>query len=88
MELQWSEKAWEEYTNLQNSDKQKIKKINTLIKDIKRNGALIGIGSPEPLKNNLNGYFSRQINEKDRLVYKIENECLTIVQCDGHYNDK
>lgn len=59
--------------------KTKIKRINMLVKDIERNGAETGIGKPEPLKENLNGYWSRRIDEKNRLVYKIENDELQII---------
>lgn len=53
-----------------------------------RNGALVGIGNPEALKDNLQGFYSRHINDKDRLVYKISNDSLIIAQCNNHYNDK
>lgn len=65
--------------------KTKIKRINMLVKDIERNGAETGIGKPEPLKENLNGYWSRRIDEKNRLVYKIENDELQIISCRKHY---
>ena len=64
-----------------------MKKINELIKDIERNGVLNGIGKPEKLTNNLTGLYSRRINDKDRLVYKIENDFIIILQCKGHYSD-
>jgi len=64
-----------------------MKKINELIKDIERNGALNGIGKPEKLTNNLTGLYSRRINDKDRLVCKIENDFIVILQCKGHYSD-
>lgn len=56
-----------------------------LLEDIKRNG-FIGIGKPEPLKDNLIGFWSRRIDEVNRLVYKIDNEQVEIIQCKGHYN--
>ena len=59
-----------------------------LIKDIQRNGALDGIGEPEALKGNLSGEFSRRINEKDGLVYHLENGRVYIAHCKGHYDDK
>ena len=65
-----------------------LKRINQLIKDIERNGCLEGIGQPEALKNNLHGEYSRRINEKDRLVYHVENDRIYIVSCRGHYDDK
>lgn len=83
----WSDDAWDNYIKLQTINKKMVKKINDLLKDIERNGALKGIGNPEPLKGNLSGYYSRQINEKDRLIYKFIDDKLYIAQCKGHYND-
>ena len=84
----WSDDAWDDYLYWQTQDKKTIKRINQLIKDIERNGPLTGIGAPEALKGNLQGEFSRRINEKDRLVYHIENGRIYIVACRGHYDDK
>jgi len=84
----WSDEAWEDYLYWQTQDKKTLKRINALVKDIDRNGPLEGIGEPEALKGNLQGFFSRRINEKDRLVYRIENGQLHIAQCRGHYYDK
>ena len=72
----------------QTQDKKTLKRINLLIKDIERNGPLTGIGEPEALKGNLQGQFSRRINEKDRLVYHIEGDRIYIAACRGHYDDK
>ncbi len=83
----WSDEAWEDYLYWQTQDKKTLKRINALIKDIDRNGAMNGIGDPETLKGNLQGYFSRRINEKDRLIYRIENDKILIAQCRGHYYD-
>jgi len=80
--------GWAEYTELQIQDKRAIKKINQLIKDIIRNGNE-GLGHPEPLKYELESYWSREIDEKNRLIYKIyENGEILIVHCKGHYFDK
>ena len=87
MKISFSIQAWEEYLYFQSQDKKTLKKINELIKDIERNGALNGIGKPEKLTNNLNGLYSRRINGKDRLVYKLENDFIIILQCKGHHND-
>ena len=87
MKINFSIQAWEEYLYFQSQDKKTLKKINELIKDIERNGALNGIGKPEKLTNNLNGLYSRRINGKDRLVYKLENDFIVILQWKGHYND-
>ncbi|MBO5590236.1 MAG: Txe/YoeB family addiction module toxin [Acidaminococcaceae bacterium] len=85
----WSDEAWDDYLYWQAQDKKILRRINTLIKDIERNGPLTGIGDPEALKGDFQGYFSRRINAKDRLVYKIENGSrLFIAQCRGHYDDK
>ena len=65
----WADEAWEDYLYWQTQDKKTLKRINMLIKDIDRNGPMNGIGEPEALKENRQGYFSRRINEKDRLVY-------------------
>ena len=87
MKISFSIQAWEEYLYFQTQDKKTLKKINELIKDIERNGALNGISKPEKLTNNLTGLYSRGINDKDRLVYKIENDFIVILQCKGHYSD-
>ncbi|MBQ7955700.1 MAG: Txe/YoeB family addiction module toxin [Lachnospiraceae bacterium] len=87
-EIIWSEDAWADYIYWQSQDKKTLKRINLLIKDIERNGCLTGIGDPEALKGDLHGEFSRRINEKDRLVYHIQNNRIYIAQCKGHYSDK
>ena len=67
-------------------DKKTLKKINDLLKDISRNGVDKGIGKPEPLKNNYSGYWSRRIDEKNRLIYRVDEEGNVIVEsCKGHY---
>lgn len=84
----WSDDAWEDYLYWQSQDKKTLKRINPLIKDIEWNGCLEGIGKPEPLTGDLQGEFSRRIDEKNRLVYHAENGRLFIVHCRGHYDDK
>ncbi len=80
--------GWDEYTAWQTEDKRTLKKINTLIKDIYRH-PYEGIGHPEPLKSNLSGYWSRTIDEKNRLIYKVTDDGgVLIAHCNGHYNDK
>ena len=86
-DLIWSEDAWNDYLYWQTQDKKTLKRINLLIKDIAGNGVLDGIGNPEALKGDLQGEYSRRINEKDRLVYHMENGRIFIVQCRGHYDD-
>ena len=68
-------------------DKKTLKRINALLKDIDRNG-YEGIGKPEPLTGNWSGYWSRRIDEKNRLVYRIVDETIRIAQCRTHYGDK
>ena len=84
MLLTWTDFAWEQYEELQEKDKRLVKKINTLIKDIKRNGNE-GIGKPEPLQHELSGYWSRRIDDKNRLVYKVSDNQITIVACANHH---
>lgn len=87
MKLIWYDKAWDDYLYWQTQDKRTLKRINELIKDIDRNGALTGIGKPEALKDNLQGLFSRRIDEVNRLVYRIsEDGVIEIVMCRGHYS--
>lgn len=86
MRLVWSEDSWEDYLYWQKQDKKMIKKINDLIKDIDRNGVLVGIGKPEALKDNLTGLYSRRIDGEHRLIYQIsENGDIVIASCRGHY---
>lgn len=84
MKKTWTEEAWEDYLNLQD-DKKLLKKANTLLKDIER-GGYEGIGKPEPLKGNLAGYWSRRIDDYNRIVYRIDGEIIEIVQCGTHYH--
>ncbi len=84
MMLTWATSAWEDYLYWQQTDKQKLKRINTLIKDIQRQ-PFSGLGDPEPLKHNWSGYWSRRIDKEHRLVYKVTDEQLYIVQCRYHY---
>ena len=71
----------------QTQDKKTLKRINSLIKDIDRNG-YEGIGKPESLTGNWSGYWSRRIDEKNRLVYKIVDGTIRIAQCRTHYGEK
>lgn len=82
----WTDEAWNDYIYWQGQDKKTLKKINQLIKDIERNGNLDGIGKPEPLLGNLQGFYSRRINEQDRLVYVVDGEGLNIISCRYHYS--
>ena len=82
--ISFTTRAWEEYCYWQTQDKKTLKRINLLLADIQRNN-FIGIGKPEPLKENLSSYWSRRIDDVNRLVYKVNNEQIEIVQCKDHY---
>lgn len=84
MKLLFSENAWEDYLYWQRTDKKNLRRINDLIKDIKRN-KYEGVGKPEPLKHNLAGYWSRRITSEHRLVYRIEGDRLLIAQMRYYY---
>lgn len=83
----WTDLAWEDYTYWQGQDRKTLKRINQLLKDIDRNG-YDGIGKPEPLTGDLTGYWSRRIDDVNRIVYRIESGSVKIVQCGSHYRDK
>jgi toxin YoeB len=84
MELVWQTNAWEDYLYWQKTDSKILLRINELIKDCLRS-PFKGIGKPEPLKGNYSGYWSRRINDEHRLVYKVSQERLHILQCRFHY---
>ena len=86
MRTLWEDRAWEDYLYWQSQDRKTLKRITALIKDISRD-TFVGIGKPEPLKGNLNGMWSRRIDEENRIVYYEENGILYIVSCRGHYDD-
>ena len=79
--------GWQDYVYWQTEDRKTLKKIHVLIEDICRNGNE-GIGKPEPLTGDLQGEYSRRINDKDRLVYHMEDGRIYIAHCRGHYSDK
>ncbi|MGN0547600.1 MAG: Txe/YoeB family addiction module toxin [Acutalibacteraceae bacterium] len=83
--IQWDFDAWNDYLYWQQHDKQILKRINQLIKDISRS-PFEGVGKPEPLKGNLSGLWSRRIDEKHRLVYLVEENAVLIFSCKGHYD--
>lgn len=87
MHKKFSERGFEDYVYWQMQDKKTLKRINNLLKDIERNGYNC-TGKPEPLKGDLSGWWSVRIDEKNRLIFKIENEILEIYQCRNHYGDK
>jgi toxin YoeB len=86
MILGFADIGWDDYQYWQQYDKQILKRINLLITDIKRNPYdKEGLGKPEKLKENFNGYYSRRITSEHRLVYKIIDDLIIIAQCRFHY---
>jgi toxin YoeB len=82
--LAWTDEAWNDYVYWQGQDKKTLKRINRLISDTKRS-AFDGIGKPEALKENLSGFWSRRIDEANRLVYAVSDSHITIISCRYHY---
>lgn len=78
--------GWEDYLYWQTEDRKTLRKINTLLKDIEKNGNE-GIGKPEPLTGDLSGFWSRRINQKNRLIYALEMDQIIIIACRYHYDD-
>ena len=86
-DIDFTEDGWEDYLYWQGQDKKVLKKINALLRSALRT-PYEGEGKPEPLRGDMSGKWSRRINEKDRLVYSFEEDCLTVYQCRGHYDEK
>ena len=82
--LVWTAAAWSDYVYWQGQDRKTLKRINALIQDAMRN-PFEGIGKPEPLRENLSGFWSRRIDDVNRLVYAVEGNELAIVSCRYHY---
>ena len=82
----WFDEAWEDYIYWQTQDKKTLKRINMLLKDIER-GNFDGLGKPEPLKGDMSGFWSRRIDDVNRLVYRVVGDVLEIASCKGHYED-
>jgi len=82
--LSWTKESWADYVYWQGQDRKALKRINKLIEDTKRS-PFKGIGKPEPLKENLSGFWSRRIDDSNRLVYAVDNNQLTIISCRYHY---
>ncbi len=85
MIVSFHESAWEDYLYWQQADKGMLRRINALIRDIQRD-PFSGMGKPEPLKFNFSGYWSRRIDQEHRLVYKVSDGNIIIVQARGHYD--
>ncbi|WP_205620281.1 Txe/YoeB family addiction module toxin [Salinivibrio socompensis] len=82
--LCWTDDAWRDYVYWQSQDRKTLKRINTLILDVKRT-PFEGIGKPEALKENLTGFWSRRIDDTNRLVYAVDDTSITILSCRYHY---
>ena len=82
--LSWTDEAWNSYVYWQTQDKKTFKRINKLISDVKRS-PFDGIGKPEPLKENLSGFWSRRIDDTHRLVYAVDDTAITVISCRYHY---
>lgn len=82
--LTWTVAAWEDYQYWQKQDRKTLKRINNLIKECLRQ-PFTGIGKPEPLRDNLAGFWSRRIDASNRLVYAVEDDALVIIACRYHY---
>lgn len=85
--ITFTEEGWEDYLYWQNQDKKTLRRINQLLQDVGRNG-FDGIGKPEPLRGDLSGFWSRRIDETNRLVYRISGGNIEIVSCRYHYHEK
>ncbi len=83
----WTDDAWADFEYWTLQDRKTLRRILQLLRDIDRNG-YSGIGKPEPLRGELSGYWSRRIDDKNRIVYRIEDGILKIVQCGSHYRDQ
>jgi toxin YoeB len=82
--LAWTNDAWADYVYWQGQDKKTLKRINKLITDTKRS-PFEGIGKPEPLKENLSGFWSRRVDESNRLVYAVNDSHIAVISCRYHY---
>lgn len=86
MYKKWNDIAWEQYIYWQNTDRKTLSRINQLIRDTERD-PFRGIGKPEPLKGSLSGLWSRRIDDKNRLIYRVKGDTLEILLCGSHYDE-
>ena len=82
----WFDEAWEDYLYWQTQDRKTLRRVNMLLRDVERSG-FVGIGKPEPLRGELSGFWSRRIDDTNRLVYRIRGDVLEILSCKGHYDE-
>lgn len=83
--LAWTDNGWEDYLYWQQQDKKTLKRVNRLIEDMMIGDPFTGIGKPEPLRGNLSGFWSRRIDDANRLVYAVKDDKVVILQCRYHY---
>lgn len=84
MKIAWTESAWNDYLYWQSLDKKTLKRINKLIKDTQRS-PLEGLGNPEMLKHDLQGFYSRRIDGQNRFVYSLKDDTIIIIACRYNY---
>ncbi|WP_345798025.1 Txe/YoeB family addiction module toxin [Castellaniella sp. MT123] len=82
--LCWTDAAWDDYVYWQDQDRKTLKRINKLIDNVRRT-PFDGIGKPEALKENLSGFWSRRIDDTNRLVYAVDDTAITVISCRYHY---
>ena len=82
----WHDQAWQDYLYWQQESRSMLERINMLIRDIERS-PFEGIGKPEPLRGDLTGWWSRRIDNANRIVYRVSGNELELLQCGGHYRD-
>lgn len=84
MKLTFNEQAWSDYLYWQKTDKKMLKRLNEMLKNIKRT-PFEGLGKPEPLRGNLSGWWSRRLDHEHRLIYRVEGDTVQLLQCRYHY---
>ena len=82
--LCWTDEAWSDCVYWQGQDRKTLKRINRLVEEVRRS-PFDGIGKPEPLKESLSGFWSRRIDDTNRLVYAVDDAAITIISCRYHY---
>ncbi|TLG17814.1 Txe/YoeB family addiction module toxin [Nocardia cyriacigeorgica] len=83
--LTFTDTGWTDYLHWQSADRAMLKKLNRLIDEIRRNGNAEGTGKPEPLRQNLSGWWSRRIDHEHRIVYRADDDSVIVIACRGHY---
>jgi toxin YoeB len=78
--------TWQEYENIREKDQKLHKALRRQLKEMLRSNPAEGTGKPEPLKHNLSGLWSRRLSQKDRLIYKFDDEYIYIFAIGGHYD--